>query len=89
MLLLAAQIFWVISQLVPMGLVVFSQYNDGQRGGKIKVRARVEQVDAKLLKITEVPFATTTSSLIDSIVRANEKGKIKIKKIRMINMKLI
>lgn len=63
------------------GIADFSQYNDGQRGGKIKVRARVEQVDAKLLKITEVPFATTTSSLIDSIVRANEKGKIKIKKI--------
>ena len=63
------------------GIADFSQYNDGQRGGKIKVRARIEQVDAKLLKITEVPFTTTTSSLIDSIVRANEKGKIKIKKI--------
>jgi len=63
------------------GVADFSQYNDGQRGGKIKVRARIEQVDTKLLKITEVPFATTTSSLIDSIVRANEKGKIKIKKI--------
>ena len=63
------------------GIADFSQYNDGQRGGKIKVRARIEQVDAKLLKITEVPFSTKTSSLIDSIVRANEKGKIKIKKI--------
>ena len=63
------------------GIADFSQYNDGQRGGKIKVRARIEQVDSKLLKITEVPFSTTTSSLIDSIVRANEKGKIKIKKI--------
>ena len=63
------------------GIADFSQYNDGQRGGKIKVRARIEQLDAKLLKITEVPFSTTTSSLIDSIVRANEKGKIKIKKI--------
>jgi len=63
------------------GIADFSQYNDGQRGGKIKVRARIEQFDAKLLKITEVPFAMTTSSLIDSIVRANEKGKIKIKKI--------
>ena len=63
------------------GVADFSQYNDGQRGGKIKVRARIEQVDTKLLKITEVPFTTTTSSLIDSIVRANEKGKIKIKKI--------
>lgn len=63
------------------GIADFSQYNDGQRGGKIKVRARIEQVDSKLLKITEVPFATTTSSLIDSIIKANEKGKIKIKKI--------
>jgi len=63
------------------GIADFSQYNDGQRGGKIKVRARIEQVDAKLLKITEVPFATTTSSLIDSVIKANEKGKIKIKKI--------
>lgn len=63
------------------GIADFSQYNDGQRGGKVKVRARIEQVDAKQLKITEVPFATTTSSLIDSIIKANEKGKIKIKKI--------
>ena len=63
------------------GIADFSQYNDGQRGGKVRVRARIEQVDAKLLKITEVPFATTTSSLIDSVIKANEKGKIKIKKI--------
>lgn len=63
------------------GIADFSQYNDGQRGGKVKVRARIEQVDVKLLKITEVPFATTTSSLIDSVIKANEKGKIKIKKI--------
>ena len=63
------------------GIADFSQYNDGHRGGKIKVRARIEQVDAKLLKITELPFATTTSTLIDSVIKANEKGKIKIKKI--------
>ncbi|MEZ7837967.1 MAG: DNA gyrase/topoisomerase IV subunit A [Flavobacteriales bacterium] len=63
------------------GIADFSQYNDGHRGGKIKVRARIEQVDAKLLKIIELPFATTTSTLIDSVIRANEKGKIKIKKI--------
>ena len=63
------------------GIADFSQYNDGHRGGKIKVRACIEQVDAKLLKITELPFATTTSTLIDSVIRANEKGKIKIKKI--------
>jgi topoisomerase-4 subunit A len=63
------------------GIADFSQYNDGQRGGKLKVRARIEQVDAKLLKITELPFATTTSTLIDSVIKANDKGKIKIKKI--------
>lgn len=63
------------------GIADFSQYNDGQRGGKIKVRARIEQVDTKLLKITETPFGTTTSSLIDSILKANDKGKIKIKKV--------
>ena len=63
------------------GIADFSQYNDGHRGGKLKVRARIEQVDAKLLKITELPFATTTSTLIDSVIKANDKGKIKIKKI--------
>jgi len=63
------------------GIADFSQYNDGHRGGKIKVRARIEQVDAKLLKVTELPFATTTSTLIDSVIKANDKGKIKIKKI--------
>jgi len=63
------------------GIADFSQYNDGHRGGKIKVRARIEQVDTKLLKITELPFATTTSTLIDSVIKANDKGKIKIKKI--------
>lgn len=63
------------------GIADFSQYNDGHRGGRVKVRAKIEQVDAKLLKIIELPFATTTSTLIDSVIRANEKGKIKIKKI--------
>ena len=63
------------------GIADFSQYNDGHRGGKIKVRARIEQVDAKLLKVTELPFATTTSTLIDSVIKTNDKGKIKIKKI--------
>ena len=63
------------------GIADFSQYNDGKRGGKVKVRAKIEQLDSKQLKITEIPFATTTSSLIESIIRANDKGKIKIKKI--------
>jgi topoisomerase IV subunit A len=63
------------------GLADFTKYNDGLRGGKIRVRARINKVDKKTLSITEIPFGTTTSSLIDSIVQANDKGKIKIKKI--------
>jgi len=62
------------------GIADFSDYNDGKRGGKVLVRAKI-QIDNNTLKITEIPFATTTTSLIDSIIRANEKGKIKIKKI--------
>lgn len=63
------------------GMADFSNYNEGIRGGKIRVRARIEKVDNKTLKISEIPFGTTTGSLIDSILKANEKGKIKIKKI--------
>jgi topoisomerase IV subunit A len=63
------------------GLIDVSRYNDGQRGGAIKVRARIEKVDKKELVITEIPFGKTTSSLIESIIKANEKGKIKIRKI--------
>ena len=63
------------------GVADFSNYNDGLRGGKVRVRARIKQKDKNTLIITETPFATTTGSLIDSILKANEKGKIKIKKI--------
>ncbi len=63
------------------GLADFTAYNDGQRGGKIRVRAKISQIDKKTLAITEIPYTTTTSSLIDSIIKANDKGKIKIKKI--------
>ncbi|MBN2862092.1 MAG: DNA gyrase/topoisomerase IV subunit A, partial [Bacteroidales bacterium] len=63
------------------GLIDVSRYNDGQRGGVVKVRAKIEKIDKKELVITEIPFGKTTSTLIESIVRANEKGKIKIKKI--------
>jgi len=63
------------------GIADFSRYNDGHRGGQVKVRARIEKEDKKTLKITEIPFGRTTQSLIDSIIKANEKGKIKIKKI--------
>jgi topoisomerase IV subunit A len=63
------------------GMVDVSKYNDGQRGGVVKVRARIEKVDKKELVITEIPFGKTTSSLIESIIKASEKGKIKIRKI--------
>jgi topoisomerase IV subunit A len=63
------------------GMIDISRYNDGQRGGVVKVRAKIEKVDKKALIITEIPFGKTTSSLIESIIKANEKGKIKIRKI--------
>lgn len=63
------------------GIADFSDYKDGIRGGKIKVRARIKELNAKTLIISEIPFSTTTSSLIDSILAANDKGKIKIKKV--------
>ncbi len=63
------------------GLIDVSKYNDGLRGGSVRVRAKIEKIDSKTLAITEVPFGRTTSSLIESIIKANEKGKIKIKKI--------
>ncbi|WP_194852440.1 DNA gyrase/topoisomerase IV subunit A [Nonlabens antarcticus] len=58
-----------------------SNYNDGMRGGKVRVRAKMHSPDRSTILITEIPFSTTTSSLIDSILKANDKGKIKIKKI--------
>ena len=63
------------------GVADFTNYNDGLRGGKVRCRARISQLNKNTLVITEVPFGTTTSSLIDSILKANDKGKIKIKKI--------
>lgn len=63
------------------GSADFSKYNDGLRGGNIKVRAKIEKRDNKTLVITEIPFGKTTGSLIESIIKANEKSKIKIKKI--------
>jgi topoisomerase-4 subunit A len=63
------------------GMADFSNYNEGLRGGKVRVRAKIHKEDTKTLKITEVPFGTTTGTLIDSILKANEKGKIKIKKV--------
>ena len=63
------------------GVVDVTNYNDGKRGGRIKVRAKINQLNKNTLIITQIPYTTTSSSLIDSILKANEKGKIKIKKI--------
>ncbi len=63
------------------GMADFSEYNEGIRGGKIKVRAKIEEVDKKTLAVREIPYGTTTGSLIDSIIKANDKGKIKVKKV--------
>jgi len=63
------------------GMADTSAYNDGQRGGRVRVRAKIVERDKKTLAITEIPYTTTTGGLMESIVAANEKGKIKIKKI--------
>ncbi len=63
------------------GMVEVSKYNDGLRGGVIKIRAKINKIDNKTLSITEVPFGKTTTGIIESIIKANEKGKIKLKKI--------
>ncbi len=62
------------------GVVDVSDYNSGKRGGKIRVRGKIEQIDKKTIAIRELPYGQTTSTLIDSIIKANDKGKIKIKK---------
>lgn len=63
------------------GTVDVSNYNEGQKGGKVRVRARIEELDKKTLVIRDIPFGTTTNSVIDSIIKANDNGKIKIKKV--------
>jgi topoisomerase-4 subunit A len=63
------------------GYIDVLKYNDGLRGGAVKIRAKISKIDSKTLVITEVPFGRTTSSLIETIVKANEKGKIKVRKI--------
>jgi len=63
------------------GMADFSNYNDGLRGGKVRVRAKIKKIDNKTLMIQEIPFGSNTGSLIETIVKANEKGKIKVKKI--------
>ncbi|MHA7100789.1 DNA gyrase/topoisomerase IV subunit A [Roseivirga pacifica] len=63
------------------GMADFSEYNEGLRGGKVKVRAKIEEYDKKTLVIKDIPFGTTTTGLIESIIKANDKGKIKVKKV--------
>ena len=73
--------FILLPDFPTSGIADFTNYNDGLRGGKVRVRAKISQHDKNTLIITEVPFGTTTTSLIDSVIKANDKGKIKIKKI--------
>ncbi|WP_223034372.1 DNA gyrase/topoisomerase IV subunit A [Hanstruepera marina] len=73
--------FKLVPDFPTAGIADFTDYKDGLRGGKARIRAKISQVDKNTLVITEIPFGTNTSSLIDSILKANDKGKIKIKKI--------
>ncbi|WP_103864716.1 DNA gyrase/topoisomerase IV subunit A [Aquimarina sp. I32.4] len=73
--------FIILPDFPTSGIADFTNYNDGSRGGKVRVRAKISQYDKNTLVINEIPFSTTTTSLIDSVLKANEKGKIKIKKI--------
>jgi len=73
--------FTIYPDFPTAGIADISNYNDGLRGGKVRVRAKISQFDKNTLVITEIPYGTNTSSLIDSILKANDKGKIKIKKI--------
>ncbi len=73
--------FELLPDFLTGGLADFSKYNEGLRGGKVRIRARITQPEKNKLVITEIPYSTTTTSLIDSIIAANDKGKIKIKKI--------
>jgi topoisomerase-4 subunit A len=73
--------FKLVPDFLTGGITDVSNYNDGKRGGKIRVRAKIAALDKKTLVISEIPFGTTTSTLIDSILKANDKGKIKIKRI--------
>jgi len=73
--------FSIFPDFATAGIADVTNYNDGMRGGKIRVRAKINQHEKNKLIISEIPFSTTTTTLIDSILKANEKGKIKIKKI--------
>ena len=78
---LKGQRFKIYPDFPTAGIIDVTNYNDGLRGGKIRVRAKIAQIDKNTLIINEIPYGTNTGSLIDSILKANDKGKIKIKKI--------
>ncbi|HLG04057.1 MAG TPA: DNA gyrase/topoisomerase IV subunit A, partial [Bacteroidia bacterium] len=71
----------IVPDFPTSGMADFSNYNDGLRGGKIRVRARIKVKDSKTLVINEIPFGTTTGALIDTVIAANDKGKLKVRKI--------
>jgi topoisomerase-4 subunit A len=73
--------FTIYPDFPTAGIADVSAYNDGMRGGRVRVRAKIAQLDKSTLVITQIPFSTNTTTLIDSILKANEKGKIKIRKI--------
>ena len=79
--ILKGQSFTLFPDFLTGGIADITNYNEGKRGGKVRVRAKISQKDKTSLVVTEVPYGTTTSSLIESILKANEKGKIRIKKI--------
>jgi len=78
---LKKQPFELFPDFLTGGLADFSKYNDGKRGGSVRIRARISKLDRRTLVITEIPYGKTTGNIIDSIIKANEKGKIKVKKI--------
>ena len=71
----------IFPDFITGGVADFSNYNDGKRGGKVRLRAKISTIDKSTLLISEIPYGTTTTSLIDSILKANDRGKIRIKKI--------
>ncbi|WKW47579.1 DNA gyrase/topoisomerase IV subunit A [Myroides sp. JBRI-B21084] len=79
--ILKGKSFVIYPDFPTAGIADISNYNDGARGGRVRLRARISQHDKSTLIIKEIPFSTTTTTLIDSILKANEKGKIKIKKV--------
>ncbi|MFE3848789.1 DNA gyrase/topoisomerase IV subunit A [Flavobacterium sp. LB3P45] len=79
--ILKGKLFTLYPDFLTQGIADVSNYNDGLRGGRVRVRAKIAQLDKNTLVITQIPFSTNTTTLIDSILKANDKGKIKIKKI--------